>query len=174
MDAFAEPPCVVIDDLAPGEHAVPISDDGRWSEHRVKGSVESGAATSVMFSLPKRSGPSAGRLTVSSPFDVLVFEGGELVSTRRHENHARGRYHDLRLVSEPQVRGCAPHRDCPGAVKMEPPKATLSANARPWAELIIDGTSVGQTRLANISVAIGMHQVISRHPQPANSGRPSS
>jgi hypothetical protein len=41
----------------------------------------------------------------------------------------------------------------------------LSANARPWADVWIDGNDVGQTPIANLAVPIGTHQVIFRHPQ---------
>ena len=41
----------------------------------------------------------------------------------------------------------------------------LSANARPWADVLIDGISVGQTPIANLAVPIGTHQVVFRHPQ---------
>jgi hypothetical protein len=42
---------------------------------------------------------------------------------------------------------------------------TPSANARPWADVFVDGTSVGQTPISNLAVPIGTHQVLFRHPQ---------
>jgi hypothetical protein len=41
----------------------------------------------------------------------------------------------------------------------------VSANARPWADVIVDGISVGQTPIANLQLTIGTHDVVFRHPQ---------
>ena len=38
-------------------------------------------------------------------------------------------------------------------------------NARPWAEVSIDGVIVGQTPISNLPVAIGSHDVVFLHPQ---------
>jgi hypothetical protein len=159
---------IVISDLEPGEHTVLVAGDSGRIERKV--SVEPGSTTSVTLSLPRASGPSAGWLALLAPFDVQVFENGDLVSTGGTPKIMlpAGR-HDLRLVNASlgfdDTRGI---EIVPGRIvelRVEPPKATLSANARPWADLIIDGSNVGQTPIANLQVAIGTHQVIFRHPQ---------
>ena len=38
-------------------------------------------------------------------------------------------------------------------------------NARPWAEVLLDGATVGETPLANLLIAIGSHELVFRHPQ---------
>jgi hypothetical protein len=50
-------------------------------------------------------------------------------------------------------------------VKVELPRGTMSLNALPWAEVWIDGEKVGDTPIGNLSVAIGPHEVVFRHPQ---------
>jgi PEGA domain len=45
------------------------------------------------------------------------------------------------------------------------PNGSLSVNALPWAEVFIDGRSVGTTPLANLPVVIGSHEIVWRHPQ---------
>jgi len=45
------------------------------------------------------------------------------------------------------------------------PNGKLSVNAVPWADVWIDGTSVGQTPLANLAVAVGEHTVVFKHPE---------
>jgi serine/threonine-protein kinase len=50
-------------------------------------------------------------------------------------------------------------------VAVSPPNGRLSINALPWAEVWIDGKSVGETPLANLSVPLGEHEIIFRHPQ---------
>jgi hypothetical protein len=44
-------------------------------------------------------------------------------------------------------------------------RAPLSANARPWADVEIDGTPVGQTPIANVLLPLGTHHVVFRHPE---------
>jgi hypothetical protein len=50
-------------------------------------------------------------------------------------------------------------------VKVQPPDGRVSINAQPWAQVWIDGTLVGETPLANLSVSAGEHEIVFRHPQ---------
>jgi hypothetical protein len=45
------------------------------------------------------------------------------------------------------------------------PSGRVSINAQPWAEVSIDGRPVGETPLANLSVGVGEHDVVFRHPE---------
>jgi hypothetical protein len=45
------------------------------------------------------------------------------------------------------------------------PAGRLSVNAVPWADVFIDGSSVGTTPLGELSVPIGTHEILFRHPQ---------
>lgn len=45
------------------------------------------------------------------------------------------------------------------------PPGRVSANAQPWANVSIDNRDYGETPLANLSVPIGEHEVIFRHPE---------
>jgi hypothetical protein len=40
----------------------------------------------------------------------------------------------------------------------------VSINATPWADVLVDGRSVGVTPLANLKMAIGAHEIVWRHP----------
>jgi hypothetical protein len=51
------------------------------------------------------------------------------------------------------------------SVEIDPPMGLLNVNARPWADVLIDGEMVGQTPLSSLSLAVGPHQVTFRHPQ---------
>lgn len=51
------------------------------------------------------------------------------------------------------------------SLSVAPPPGAISVNASPWAQVWIDGKQVGETPLANISVPIGEHDVVFRHPQ---------
>src|SRR5262249_15348371 len=50
-------------------------------------------------------------------------------------------------------------------LKVQPPDGRVSINAQPWAQVWIDGTLVGETPLANLSVSAGEHEIVFRHPQ---------
>jgi hypothetical protein len=50
-------------------------------------------------------------------------------------------------------------------IKVPVPNGRVSINAVPWAQVTIDGTDVGQTPLANLSLPIGSHEVAFAHPQ---------
>lgn len=45
------------------------------------------------------------------------------------------------------------------------PPGRVSINAQPWAEVFIDSRLVGETPLANLSVPVGEHEVLFRHPE---------
>ena len=45
------------------------------------------------------------------------------------------------------------------------PNATLSINARPWAEVFIDGERIGETPIGNLTRPIGRHEMVLRHPE---------
>jgi serine/threonine-protein kinase len=47
---------------------------------------------------------------------------------------------------------------------VSPPNGLLSINASPWAEVWIDGKPAGETPLANLSVSLGEHEIVFRHP----------
>ena len=41
----------------------------------------------------------------------------------------------------------------------------LSVNAVPWADVSLDGVSLGTTPLGELAVPIGAHELVFRHPQ---------
>ena len=45
------------------------------------------------------------------------------------------------------------------------PPGRLSVNAQPWAEVSIDNQPKGETPLANLSVPLGEHEIVFRHPE---------
>jgi len=158
---------VVVADLPAGEHLVTVANDSASAERRI--TLDPGAAMNVMFSLPKTAGPGAGWVALSAPFDVQVFEGSDLLGTSGSAKimMAAGR-HEIHL-SNPSLGYDVTRRvevaaGKVAAIKVDAPKVGVSVNARPWADVLIDGNEVGQTPLSNISVAIGSHAIVFRHP----------
>jgi eukaryotic-like serine/threonine-protein kinase len=158
---------VTVADLAAAQHRVTVATDNGSLERMV--SVAAGSTASVMFSLPKVSGPVGGWLAVTAPFEVDIVEGEDVIgragatrimlTTGRHSIVLTNRdlgYEEARTVE------IAPGKTT--AIQVNPPNAQVSVNARPWAEIVLDGASVGQTPIANMLVPIGSHEVIFRHP----------
>jgi hypothetical protein len=67
------------------------------------------------------------------------------------------------------TQAAAPSQPDSAVSDTSPPAAvavlgSLSINAMPWADVWIDGKSVGQTPIANLQVSLGPHEVVFRHP----------
>lgn len=110
-----------------------------------------------------------GGVKVSAPVELQVFENGNLVGSTAGPIAVLQGSHTFELVNEAlafRVRSTVNVRGgqlTPLTVNL--PNGRLSINAVPWADVLIDGKSVGQTPLANLAVVIGQHQIIFRHPQ---------
>ena len=155
-------------DLPAGEHRVLVERGSERAQRAV--TVQPGATASVVFALANETGPVGGWLTVASPFEVQVIEDAEVIgaSATSRIMLAAGR-HELTLVntsleySEQRTVEITPGRVT--AVKIDPPRAALNVNARPWADVLIDNAEAGQTPIANLAVTVGTHQITFRHPQ---------
>jgi hypothetical protein len=159
---------VAVTDLAPGMHEVTIVHGGRVVKRAV--SVDAGVPTAVLISTVGEGGVSSGWLTVSGPVPLQIRENGTplgtsdtprlLLPTGRHElefaNETFG-YRELRRVEVVAGRTAT--------VTLPPSSGTLSVNAQPWAEVWIDGARVGETPIGNLSLPIGNHELVVRHPQ---------
>ena len=111
-----------------------------------------------------------GGLRIASPVEVQVLEGervlgstadGPIVTTAgRHEldfiNSAVG-YRSRQVVD---IKAGQIVR-----MTVTMPDGRVSINAVPWAQVLINGNSVGDTPLANLSLPAGEHQITFRHPQ---------
>lgn len=78
--------------------------------------------------------------------------------------------HELELVNEAQafrtfrVVEIGPARVTSLLVPM-PALGLVNVNATPWAEVWIGRRRIGETPLANVTVPVGRHEVVFRHPQ---------
>jgi PEGA domain-containing protein len=110
-----------------------------------------------------------GGVRVSSPIELQVYEAGRLLGSTAGPIAINDGPHDLEVVNEAlgfRFRQSINVR--PGqltGVTINVPNGRISINAAPWAEVIIDGNAAGQTPLANLSLPIGTHEIVFRHPQ---------
>ncbi len=159
---------ITVTDLTPADHKVTVTSDTGSAERTI--TVTAGGTASVMFSLPRVSGPVGGWLAISAPFDVEVVEHDDVIGSGGTSKImlAAGR-HDITLLNRTlgyqEVRKVDVTGGKTMSIKVDPPKVNISVNARPWADVSLDGASLGQTPISNLQVAVGTHEMVFRHPQ---------
>ena len=112
----------------------------------------------------------AGGMRFLSPIELEVFEGDKrLGSTATGIVSAPAGRHELELVNSVLGYRARQMVDVtPGqvvSVAVSPPNGRVNINASPWAEVWINGKSVGETPIGNLSLPLGQHEIIFRHPQ---------
>jgi hypothetical protein len=153
--------------LAPGRYRIVLRREGREVQHKV--SVGRGATVALVAPL-ESSSSSAGWVSIASPLEMDVFEHGVLVGTSRSPRiMLEAGLHSLELVNEQTgfstTRQVRVRSERVEQIGVEAPLGTAHLNAIPWAEVWIDGRSVGQTPIGNLPVAVGRHEIVFRHPQ---------
>jgi hypothetical protein len=113
--------------------------------------------------------PPAGTVTFATRIDVKVYEKGVLLGSGRDRlSLSPGRHQldvvnaDLGVQSTESVQVTAGKTT---EVTLQVPNGSLSLNATPWAEVWLDGQRLGETPLGNLSVPIGSHDLVLRHPE---------
>jgi hypothetical protein len=102
---------------------------------------------------------------------MQVLEGGKVVgSTGTERMLLQAGHHDLVLSNQALEYESAEVSVQVGAgttiwPAVSIPNGSLSINATPWADVSLDGRPIGTTPLANLSVPIGSHEIVFRHPQ---------
>ena len=160
---------VTIRNLTPARHTVVIGQGASVVTRTVD--VTNGATASIFASLAGQTGAAAsGTLTVDSPIEVRILESGQLLGLSNGAPIvlAAGK-HQLDLINESLDlrvnRSVTIESNKSAKLAVFPPTGTLSVNAAPWAEVFVDGHSVGVTPLGALSLPIGSHEVVWRHPQ---------
>lgn len=114
--------------------------------------------------------PLAGWLTVTAAGDFKILENGQLIgSTAVPRITLPAGRHKL-VIGNPDVGymesrtvDVAPGRTT--TLSLLAPNGRVNINARPWANVSVDGRSLGQTPLADVTLSVGRHAVVFQHPQ---------
>jgi hypothetical protein len=156
--------------LTPGTHQVVLENEsGSFSDDVV---IEAGATASLvvpMATKPQVGANVSGWVAINAPADVQVYEDGRLIGSSRSDRImvAVGR-HDLELVNDAlgfrSTKAVDVSAGQVATVRPDWPKGTMAVNAQPWAEVFIDGERVGETPIGSVSMPIGTHEVVFRHP----------
>jgi hypothetical protein len=160
---------LVINDIPAGQHRVTLS-AGDNLVNRTVNITRGATSTIVVSTAPADGGASGGWLTIEAPIEMEILEGGRVLGTTRtdrlmlpvgsHRIELANASLEFTIARTVQI---AAGRTANLAITL--PSGRLSVNAVPWADVSIDGASVGTTPLGELSVPIGTHEVVFRHPQ---------
>jgi hypothetical protein len=159
----------VLADIAVGSHKVTVSSGGTVINRTVN--VTQGTTATVLVSTGGApASAAAGWLMLEAPFELEVREGGRVVGTTRSDrlmlpvgSHELDLRNDALEFNTIRTVSIAPGKT--STLSVVSPIGKLSINAVPWAEVSVDGRSLGTTPLGNVSVPIGTHEILWRHPQ---------
>ena len=170
---------ITVLDLTPGSHAVSVTAaDGSNARQSVQ--VEAGATATLRVTLERPqvaeastaaaaadAAPSNGWVLVDAPIDMQVLYGGRQLGTSgRRLPLAPGTYDlQLRAADYSTAKRVEVSAGRVARLQVNVPDGTINLNAAPWAEVYLDGRSLGETPIANASVSAGTHEVIFRNPQ---------
>jgi hypothetical protein len=148
---------VTIADLNAGNHEVELKSDAGTVRRTVTiGANETAALDESIF---------AGWVTVLSPFEVVISEGGRVLrSDDRNQFMLAPGTHELRLSNRAlgfQVARQVEVKPGEGAtVRVTPAPSTLVVTANEAAQVWVDGTRVGETPLGGAPVQLGTHEIL--------------
>jgi len=159
---------LTLPDLAAGPHTLAVRFAGGAVEQRVD--VVQGSTGSVHVVAPQTPVSAPGWLTVDVASPLQIFEQDKLVGTTNI-----GRLllppgvHVLDFVSDElgfrAQRTVTVRPNAAADVRIDLPAVTLSINAQPWAEVLVDGERVGETPIGTLSRSVGRHEIVLRHPE---------
>lgn len=162
-------------ELPPGTHHVSVSSAAGISEREII--LMEGQNASVVFSLGRPAVRATGLLAVretgwlqiSAPFQVQLIEDGEVIGDGASRVPLPPGRHDVVIINASlayrELRSVSVGPGQTVAVRVDPPSVALNINARPWAEVTLDGVSLGQTPIAQAMVPIGARRLVFRHPE---------
>ncbi len=158
---------VTVEGLSAGDHIVSVmSEVGAVKQHVT---ITAGATAAVVVPLVAEGAPVSGWIAVAAPAEVQLYENKKLLGTSQSDRiMVTAGKHQIEIVNDTlgyratRVVQVPPGKVTP--IKVDWPKGTMSLNAIPWADVWVDGEKVGETPIGNLSVPVGAHEVIFRHP----------
>jgi hypothetical protein len=160
---------VTLADIPPGDHQIVVEGQAGTARQTVK--VIAGTRSSIVIPLAAAStSPAAGWLSVASDHELQVLQDGSQIGTSRTEKlmMAAGTYNlefsndalGFNVTKSVKIEAGKVAR-----VSVPIPDGTLSVNATPWAEVMVDGNIIGTTPIGNLPIKAGSHELIFRNPK---------
>ena len=118
----------------------------------------------------RSAGVAAGWVQIAAPFEVQLIEGGEVIGTSATPRMMlTAGIHDLlianRALEFQDARRIEVKNGETMRIGVEPQEVRVNINARPWAEVSVDGQPLGETPIANARILVGTRRVVFRHPE---------
>lgn len=167
---------IELPDVSVGEHELVLDYNGQRVRQAV--TVAAGATTTVALPIERfavetagmmPAAPTTGTVLVQAPFEMDVLENGRRLGVTGTRLTLEPGLHVIEIVSETlafrteaRVEVVAGRHN---RVPVTLPKGTVHLNAAPWAEVWVDGAKVGETPIGNLSLPIGPHEIVFRHPE---------
>lgn len=158
---------LIVAEVAPGSHTIAIGAGESTVMRTVN--VTAGATAAVVVSIAPTEG-AAGWVALKAPFAMEMRQGERMLAaagvdrvmlpTGRHQLELSAREFEFTTTVTVNVQA---GKTATATVVV--PNGKLSINAAPWAEVWLDGKEMGTTPLGNLSVAIGTHEIVWKHPQ---------
>jgi hypothetical protein len=151
---------LTLDGVAPGRHVVTMIGDSGAVKRTIR--VETGKSATLNVAI------FSGFAAISAPFIVSVSENGRAVGTSENQLMLPPGHHTLKLSNQDLGYSTTESVDIqPGeATRIQlDPKGVANINAQPWAEVYIDGQKVGDTPLANLSISLGVREIVFKNAQ---------
>jgi membrane protein involved in colicin uptake len=151
---------MTIDAITPGRHVVTLQGDSG----AIRKSVRIEPGKTVSLDVPVFS----GFAVISAPIVLDVAENGRALGTSDNQIMLGAGHHEVHLENKDlSYSGTL-------AIDVEPgetahltvdPRGRANINAIPWAEVYVDGESIGQTPLANVAIRLGVREIVFKNPQ---------
>ncbi len=158
---------LTVSDLKAGEHTVVVQGTGEPVSRTV--TVQEGAVASLVIAMNSASAFASGWLAISG-VPVQIMENGTLLgSSETQRILLPAGSHQLELTNAALgyrvTRTAEVVAGQTLSITLKAPQGTLSINAVPWAEVWVDGKPAGETPIGNLSLTIGNHELLFRHPE---------
>jgi hypothetical protein len=151
---------VTLDKVSAGKHVVTLQATGGTVKRNIR--IEPGKGLDL--DVPVYSGFAA----ISAPFIVEVAENGKVIGTSADQIILGPGHHQLHLQNKDldyvETRGIDVEPGEATQLVLDP-RGAANINAAPWADVFIDGESAGQTPLANVSIRLGVREIVFKNPQ---------
>jgi hypothetical protein len=153
--------------IAAGRHQIIVRSASRSVARAV--TVETGTTASLFISMNAGGEFASGWLALTSEVPAQIFEGETLVGTTEtprimlaagpHQLQIHNAALGYRVSQQVEIKAGQTT-----SLSLAAPHGTLYVNALPWANVLIDGKPAGETPIGNLSLPIGTHELVFRHP----------
>jgi serine/threonine-protein kinase len=152
--------------LEAGSRTIVVSDGKSTTTRTLE--LQPGGRVTMMAALAPAA-PSVGWVTIASPLELQVISDANLLGTSKAARimlppgrHLLELVHPATMFQTTATVDIQAGRTIRRTIAI--PNGEISLNAVPWAVVTLDGKELGTTPIANVTVPIGPHEVVWRHP----------